>query len=61
MNNAIPIEPYKYLVLYIKDGQPIFHTTRLSIAVFEELIEQRVLRYWELDEQTGVKRDANKH
>lgn len=54
--------PYRYLVLYIlPNGREVFATTTLSIASFEELLGQRILRYWELDEQTGVKRDADKH
>ena len=47
---------YKYLVMYEKNGRIIFSTTSVSIATFEHLLGQRIIRFWELDEQTGVKR-----
>lgn len=53
------IGKYKYLVLYIKNERKIFDTITVSIKTFEELLGQRVLRFWELDEETGVKRDEN--
>lgn len=52
MNN---VSKYRYLVLYIKNHEKIFTTTRLSIPAFEKLLEQRVLKFWELDADTGVK------
>lgn len=52
MNN---VSKYRYLVLYIKNNEKIFTTTRLSIPAFEKLLEQRVLKFWELDADTGVK------
>lgn len=51
---------YKFLVLYIKNNRKIFTTTSLSISSFEDLIEQRVLRFWKLDEQKGVKNDISR-
>lgn len=39
----------------LKITKKIFTTTRLSIPAFEKLLEQRVLKFWELDADTGVK------
>ena len=41
--------------MYYKNNEYIFATTRLNIETFEDLLGQRVLKYWELDKETGIK------